>query len=129
ERFAQALGVLYRGAPDARVLVTSIADEARWNDAVLRLPGRAHEVEDGSVCDPRPGANGRQNPAVAARIHQWEEAYDGALEAVCAHYLLCRYDGGALYRLGYQPADISAHDAFHPSITGLAKMAVVTWRA
>jgi hypothetical protein len=89
----------------------------------------AKEIEDGTVCDPRPGLDGRQDPAVRGLIHHYEEAYNRVLASVCAHFLLCHYDGGALYRLSYQPSDISRHDAFHPSVGGLAKIAAVTWRA
>lgn len=127
ERFARALRVLRRGAPYARVLVTSLADEARWNDAALRTPGGARQIQDGTVCDPNPGRDGRQDPAVRARIQGWEEAYNRVLATVCAGFLHCRYDGGALYRLTYRTSDVSAHDAFHPSVAGLARMAAVTW--
>jgi lysophospholipase L1-like esterase len=128
-RFARALDVLRRGAPNARLLVTSLADEARWNDAVLQIPGMASQIEDGTVCDPMGRSDGRQNPAVRALIHRYEEAYNRVLASICAHFLHCRYDGGALYRLAYRPEDVSKHDAFHPSVKGLAKMAAVTWRA
>lgn len=129
DRFARALHVLHRGSPDARVLVTSLADEARWNDAVLQMPVVAREIEDGTVCDPKPGPDGRQDPAVRARIHRWEESYNRVLASVCGGSRHCRYDMGALYRLSYRPADVSKHDAFHPSVRGLARMAAVTWPA
>jgi len=127
DRFARALRVLRRGAPDARVLVTSLADEARWNDAVLQMPVGARDIGDGTVCDPKPGPDGRQDRAVRARIHRWEESYNRVLASVCGGFRHCRYDGGALYRLSYRPADVSTHDAFHPSVRGLARMAAVTW--
>src|SRR5437867_8766868 len=116
DRFARAIRVLRRGAPDARVLVTSLADEARWNDAVLQVPALATQVQDGTVCDPHPGSDGRQDPAVRAQIHRWEEAYNRVLSSVCGGFPHCRYDGGALYRLSYRASDVSAHDGFHPPI-------------
>ena len=87
------------------------------------------EIEDRTVCDPKPGPDGRQNRAVRARIRGWEESYNRVLASVCGGFRHCRYDGGALYRLSYLPADVSTHDAFHPSVRGLAKMAAVTWPA
>lgn len=128
-RFAAALAVLDRGSRMPLVLVTSIADEANWNDAVLRIPSMVHEIEDGTVCDPRPGSDGRQSPAVRKLITGYEARYDRALAAVCAHYPTCRYDRGALTRLKYRPQDVSRHDALHPSVIGLARMAAVTWQA
>jgi lysophospholipase L1-like esterase len=128
-RIARALQILHEGAPDARVLLTSLADEANWNDAALQIPALAHQLADGSPCDPQAGPDGRQSPAARARIHRYEDAYDGALAAVCAGFLHCRYDGGALNRLTYRPSDVSTHDAFHPSVSGLARMAAATWKA
>ena len=127
--FAQALALLRRGSPRTRVLATSVADEARWNDAVLRVPALQSEIEDGTVCDPRPGPDGRQDPVVRRLIQRWEQAYDRAIASVCARYATCRYDGGALYRLAYRPVDVSRADAYHPSVAGLARMAATVWRA
>jgi lysophospholipase L1-like esterase len=127
-RFANALSVLRRGSPQTRVLATSIADEARWNDAVLRTtPRLARHIEDGTVCDPKPDADGRQDLGVRRLIQRHEEAYNRAIASVCAAVATCRYDGGALYRLSYEPDDVSRHDGVHPSLRGLAKMAAVTW--
>jgi lysophospholipase L1-like esterase len=94
DRFARALHGLHRSAPDTRVLVTSLADEARWNDAVLEIPAMAREIEDGTVCDPKPGSAGSQDSAVRTRIHRWEESYNRVLASVCAGFRHCRYDGG-----------------------------------
>jgi lysophospholipase L1-like esterase len=127
-RFARAFAILESGASGVRVLVTSVADEARWNDAVLQIPSMRSQLAPGTVCDPNPGPDGRQDPAARALIQGWEQAYDRALASVCAAFKNCRYDGGALYRLVYQPADVSRHDAYHPSVLGLARMAAATWR-
>jgi lysophospholipase L1-like esterase len=128
-RFLAAMQVLQRGDPDARVLITSLADEARWNDAVLQLPRERSAVLDGTVCDPRPGPDGRQSETRRLLIQGWEQAYNRVLASVCSEFLHCRYDGGALFRLTYRPQDVSARDAFHPSVSGLARMAAVTWSA
>jgi lysophospholipase L1-like esterase len=129
KRFARALAILESGASGIRVLVTSVADEARWNDAVLQIPSLRSQLEPGTVCDPNPGPDGRQDPAARVLIQGWEQAYDRALASVCAAFQNCRYDGGALYRLVYRPADVSRHDAYHPSVAGLARMAAATWRS
>jgi hypothetical protein len=79
------------------------------------------------VCDPKPDADGRQDLGVRRLIQRHEEAYNRAIASVCAAVATCRYDGGALYRLSYEPDDVSRHDGVHPSLRGLAKMAAVTW--
>lgn len=127
-QFARALKILEVGAPGVRVLVTSVADEARWNDAVLQIPSLRSQLAPGTVCDPNPRSDGRQDPAARALIQGWEQSYDRALATVCEAFKNCRYDGGALYRLVYRPADVSRHDAYHPSVAGLARMAAATWR-
>ena len=42
--------------------------DTRWNDAVLKMRVVPKEIEDRTVCDPKPGPDGGQNRAVRARI-------------------------------------------------------------
>ena len=59
----------------------------------------------------------------------------GALRDGCARFIHCRYDGGALAALPFEPADFSylkPDDPFaytHPSVQGLAKLAEAAWKA
>jgi len=45
----------------------------------------------------------------------------------CAQYPLCRWDGYATYNYKSSASQISALDYFHPSLSGQAALAQVTW--
>ena len=51
--------------PDARIFVTSLTDEARWNDRSATIPGNDSKLSDGTLCDPQLDANGAPIPRAA----------------------------------------------------------------
>ena len=53
--------------PNARLLLTSITDEARWNDGSALIPGNGKKLSDGTVCDPKLDERGRAGPLEARR--------------------------------------------------------------
>ena len=56
-------------------------------------------------------------------------AYDASLVALCARFSRCVTDGGALR--AYRPSlqQLSALDAFHPSVSGQRELARLEWTA
>src|SRR5215216_3518113 len=58
------------------------------------------------------------------QVRDREVAFNQILAEVCAQYARCRWDGGAVYN--YQ---FSTLDFFHPSLSGQASLARVTWTA
>ncbi|MGN8553930.1 UNVERIFIED_CONTAM: GDSL-type esterase/lipase family protein [Microbacterium sp. SLM126] len=63
-----------------------------------------------------------------AAVQQRVNEYNQALAAVCAGYAAtCRWDGGAVAGYAFTKADISTRDYFHPSLSGQANLAAVTW--
>lgn len=62
--------------------------------------------------------------AVVARI----EAFNGVLASVCGQYAFCRYDGGAVFGYSFASGQVSKLDYFHPSISGQAALASITWQ-
>ena len=66
-----------------------------------------------------------QRQQVVAR----EEAFNQILAEVCAQYPRCRWDGGAVYDYRFSTSQVSALDFFHPSLSGQAALARVTWAA
>ena len=115
--------------PDARIFVTSLTDEARWNDRSATIPGNDSKLSDGTLCDPQLDANGAQSPARRRQIQAAEQRYDAILRDVCSRDVHCRYDGGAFFRLEYDREDVAPTDAFHPSVRGLRRMAATAWTA
>jgi lysophospholipase L1-like esterase len=58
-----------------------------------------------------------------------ERAFNQILADVCAQYPRCRWDGGAVYNYPFSASQVSTLDFFHPSLSGQAALAKVTWNA
>lgn len=63
-----------------------------------------------------------------ARVAQRNVDFNDVLAAVCAEYANCHWDGLAAYNTAFATSDVSG-DYFHPSTTGQAKLARVSWNA
>jgi hypothetical protein len=55
------------------------------------------------------------------------DEFNTRLAKVCALYSTCRFDDRAVANYLFTKADISTRDYFHPSLTGQAVLANVTW--
>jgi lysophospholipase L1-like esterase len=66
-----------------------------------------------------------QRQQVVAR----EEAFNQILADVCAGNARCRWDDKAVYNYRFSASQVSALDFFHPSLSGQAALARVTWTA
>ena len=58
-----------------------------------------------------------------------EKAFNQILAQECAKYIRCRWDGGAVYNYQFSASQVSSLDFFHPSLSGQAALARVTWTA
>ncbi len=133
---AAALRMIGRGSPNARVLVTSLPFANPHYDEVFGpiLVSRGY-TSDGSFCDPMFNAAGVPDPAKEAKILAYVRSYEDALAQVCATFVHCRHDGGAMAAITPVVSDLSflnENDPYaytHPSVQGLAKMAAASWAA
>jgi lysophospholipase L1-like esterase len=66
-----------------------------------------------------------QRQQVVAR----EVVFNQILAEECARYARCRWDGGAVYNYRFSASQVSSLDFFHPSLSGQAALARVTWTA
>jgi lysophospholipase L1-like esterase len=55
------------------------------------------------------------------------EADNAILGQVCGQFSNCRWDGGATFDYPFSPSDVSTLDYFHPSQSGQAVLAGLTW--
>lgn len=62
-----------------------------------------------------------------AAVQQRVDAYNTILRAACAQTTGCVWDGGAVANHPFTKSDISTKDYFHPSLSGQATLARVTW--
>jgi lysophospholipase L1-like esterase len=56
-----------------------------------------------------------------------EQAFNLVLADVCALYVICRFDGGAVFNHQFSTSHVSTLDYFHPSMSGQAMLAELTW--
>jgi hypothetical protein len=75
----------------------------------------------------RPAATSTRTSA-SRRVAR-EKAFNQILADVCAQYPRCRWDGGAVYNYQFTASQVSTLDFFHPSLSGQAALARVTWAA
>ncbi|WP_206535611.1 GDSL-type esterase/lipase family protein [Microbacterium sp. 4R-513] len=60
-------------------------------------------------------------------VQQRVNEYNAALAQACAATVKCRFDNYAVANYAFTKADISTRDYFHPSLTGQATLAAITW--
>lgn len=58
-----------------------------------------------------------------------EAADNAALQATCARFANCRWDGYAGFNFKFPASDISTIDFFHPNLRGQNDIAAITWAA
>ena len=58
-----------------------------------------------------------------------ERAFNQILAEVCAQYSRCHWDNKAVYNYQFSASQVSTLDFFHPSLSGQAALARVTWSA
>ena len=49
------------------------------------------------------------------------------LKDECERYAWCTFDGNAVFGYQFTRSDVSSLDYFHPSLSGQAKLANITW--
>lgn len=122
----QTLQVLFAGLPArSRVFVASVPDVyGLWKlyhtDPVATLVWDTADICQSLLGPTRTEAD-RQ--AVRDRVI----AYNDVLQTECAGYRRCRYDGGAVFAYQFSKDDVSKLDYFHPSLSGQAALASITW--
>jgi lysophospholipase L1-like esterase len=129
-QFSQAMETVTTGLPRATVYVVSIPDiyhlwEIYKDDATARyvwgLLGICQSMlANASSTDP-------VDVERRARVKQRNIDFNHALEAVCAQYRQCVFDGHAAFQVRFVRSDVSSRDYFHPSLAGQAKLAEVSW--
>jgi lysophospholipase L1-like esterase len=131
-QFERAVQRLAAGSPTSRLYVISIPNAYRlWRlfhddpDAVFRwrLTGFCKSLLA------RPTSTAPEDEARRQRVRQRIIDYNAVLADVCALYVQCRYDGGAVFSYRFQPEHVSTRDYFHPSLAGQRALARVTWAA
>lgn len=130
-QFQAALATLSAGSPDTHVLVASVPDAYRLWDLFKSNYWARLVWAAGDICQSllaNPGSNQAADVQRRATVRQRNIDYNAALASVCASTPDCLFDGNAVFDTAFARSDVSG-DYFHPSVSGQAKIAAVTWAA
>lgn len=126
----EALRVLKKGLPRARVLVVSVPDLNRlWE--VGHRDDRAVEAWNGGICPSllaNPTSTARADANRRAAVAKRVDGYNEQLAAACKAYgKRCTYDRGAIHKVRFTLDMVNRLDYFHPDVDGQKKLAEVTF--
>ena len=77
------------------------------------------------ICQSMLGAS--RTPAERQQVVDREQDFNEILAEICTGYDNCRWDGGDTYNYQFSVSQVSPLDFFHPSLSGQAALARVTW--
>jgi hypothetical protein len=125
--FSQAMATLMAQDPDPYVFVSSIPNLYQlWQ--VLHTNSLARWAwANFHICQSMLGAT--RTEAERQLVVDRERAFNQILADVCTQYSRCRWDNEAVYHYQFTASQVSALDFFHPSLSGQAALARVTWAA
>ncbi len=127
-----ALTTLTGGLPNTRVYIVSIPNVYHLWEILHTNFYAVLTWTFGSICQSllaNPTSTSSADTARRLRVRQRTIDDNSAIAGVCAQFIHCRYDGGAAFALQFTTSEVSTRDYFHPSVTGQAKAASVTWAA
>jgi lysophospholipase L1-like esterase len=124
-QFESAMRTLATGLPAARIFVGSIPNVYQlWQ--VLHTNSLARFVWSVAGICPSMLASGNTE-SQRQQVVERERAFNQILADVCAQYARCRWDGNAIYNYAFSASQVSTLDYFHPSLSGQAALANVSW--
>jgi lysophospholipase L1-like esterase len=128
DQFRQTLATLNSGLPgNARIFVASIPDvyhlwELYRTDVVAQSVWAA-----ASICQSLLSLSNTETQRQTVRNR--EIAFNTVLAEECGQHSNCKFDGNAVFDYRFTKSQVSKLDYFHPSLSGQAALAGVTWRA
>jgi lysophospholipase L1-like esterase len=122
-----ALAELQQGLPRAHIFLSSIPNIYRlWS--LLHTNVLAQSVWSAAkICQSMLALTNTE--AQRQEVVSRELAFNQILSQACAQYANCRWDGGATNNYTFSSSQVSTLDYFHPSLSGQAALARVTWNA
>jgi PKD repeat protein len=130
-RFATAMTTLASGSPSTAVYVVSIPNVHQlWN--LFKGNWWARFIwSTADICQSllaSPTSTQTADVQRRAAVRQRTIDFNTQLAEVCASFDRCHFDGNAAFNTVFTASDVSG-DFFHPSTSGQAKLASVSWAA
>jgi lysophospholipase L1-like esterase len=125
-QFQGAMDTLEAGLPSgAHIFVSSIPNIYRlWKLFHTNLTAQAVWWAARICQSMLSPSNSRQDRMT---VLQREQDFNAVLEQVCGQYGNCMFDGYATFQYRFTTGQVSKLDYFHPSLSGQAGLADVTW--
>jgi hypothetical protein len=126
QQYQTALATLDAGLPGrARIFVASIPNIYQlWQ--LYHTDSTAAVVWDvANICQSMLSPN--RTEAERQAVLQRNIDFNTVLQQECAKYSRCRYDGNAVFNYQFSRSQVSKLDYFHPSLSGQAALASLTW--
>jgi lysophospholipase L1-like esterase len=130
-QFEAAMATLTAGSPNTNVFVSSIPNVYHLWDLFKGNWWARFIWSAGNICQSllaNPTSTTQTDVARRATVAQRNVDFNTQLAEVCAATAHCLWDGNAVYNTAFTTSDASG-DYFHPSISGQAKLAAVSWAA
>ena len=126
-QFTETLDILRTGLPASHVFVASIPNLYQlWS--VLRTNPVAQTVwQAAGICPSM--LDFFNSPADRQAVIDREAELNQVLEDVCATWSNCRFDNYLTFNYDFTRSMVSKLDYFHPSLSGQATLAALTWQA
>jgi lysophospholipase L1-like esterase len=125
-QFSTTMSVLATGLPPgSNVFVSSIPNVYQLWALFHNDPPAQFIWSVAGICQSllSPANTEQDRQAVLAR----EQAFNEVLAEVCGQYVLCRFDDFAVFNYRFTVGQVSRLDYFHPSLSGQAALASITW--
>src|SRR4051794_21288262 len=126
-QFSNALNAFHTAHPGSLVFVSSIPNIYQLWSTLHTNRSAASAWRTFGICQSMLSASNDENTRQAVLAQ--EKADNAELATVCTPTLNCRFDNYAVFNYAFQPSEVSTVDYFHPSITGQATLAALTWKA
>ena len=128
-QFETAMATLASGSPNTNIYLSSIPNVYHLWELFKGNWWARFIWSAGGVCQSllaNPTSTNQTDVDRRASVAQRNVDYNTALAEVCVQYARCLWDGNIAYTTVFTSSDVSG-DYFHPSTSGQAKLAAVSW--
>jgi lysophospholipase L1-like esterase len=126
QHYQSALATLDAGLPRrARIFVASIPDIYQLWQLYHTNPVAQFVWGVANICPSMLSSN--RTEAERHAVRQRNIDFNTVLQQECAKYSRCKFDGNAVFKHEFDRSQVSKLDYFHPSLSGQATLASVTW--
>jgi lysophospholipase L1-like esterase len=127
-----ALQTFSAGLPDSRIFVVSVPNVYQLWSVLHTNQQAANTWKLFKICQSmlaNPGSTVTSDMQRRQMVLQRINDYNTQLQQACAEYIHCRFDNNAVFNTPFTASNVNTRDYFHPSISGQALLATVSYGA